>query len=71
MTNKQEAAPLAATHDLLTPDQLAEYLDIPRKTLFEWRSRGGGPPGIKVGRHVRYRMSDVQAWLTERTSTKA
>jgi excisionase family DNA binding protein len=70
MTKKQEAA-LAVATLLLKPDDLAEYLGVPVKTLYEWRSRGGGPPGIRIGRHLRYRMSDVQTWLNERTSATA
>jgi predicted DNA-binding transcriptional regulator AlpA len=35
-------------------------------TLQKDRVRGTGPQFIKMGRLVRYRPSDVQAWLTER-----
>jgi predicted DNA-binding transcriptional regulator AlpA len=31
------------------------------------RQTGEGPPYIKVGRLVRYRRSDVRAWLMEQT----
>ncbi len=40
---------------LLTGAELASMLKIPRQTLYSWRSRGEGPPGIRVGRHIRYR----------------
>lgn len=46
-----------------TPERLAEYLGIPVKTLYQWRHRGVGPRAIKVGRHLRYRPSDVERWL--------
>jgi len=53
-------------HDeLLTPSELAEWLRIPLGTLYGWRYEGRGPTGIKVGRHLRYRTSDVQQWLAE------
>jgi excisionase family DNA binding protein len=52
---------------LLTIRELAEYLSVPTGTLYVWRSNGDGPPGIKVGRHVRYRAEDVERWLEERT----
>ncbi len=45
---------------LLSPLELAEYLDVPVATLYGWRYHGGGPPGFKVGRHLRYRLGDVQ-----------
>ncbi len=48
---------------LLTPIQLAEILSVPVDTLRSWRSRGVGPPALKVGRFVRYQPADVQAWM--------
>jgi predicted DNA-binding transcriptional regulator AlpA len=33
------------------------------KTLYQWRYRGVGPPGLRIGRHIRYRPEDVEAWL--------
>lgn len=50
---------------LLRPDELASLLRIPLATIYRWRSRGDGPPGIRVGRHVRYRLEDVDRWLDE------
>lgn len=48
---------------LLTLEQVAGYLQVPVKTLYDWRHRGLGPKGLRVGRYVRYRQSDVDAWL--------
>jgi excisionase family DNA binding protein len=48
---------------LLTVDELAEYIQRPKATLYAWKYRGEGPPAIKVGRELRYRESDVIAWL--------
>ena len=42
---------------------LSEMLGIPVETLYGWRHRGEGPQGYRVGRHVRYRRSTVNAWL--------
>ncbi len=50
---------------LLRPDELASFLGIPVATIYRWRSRGDGPRGIRVGRHVRYRIEDVERWLDE------
>lgn len=52
---------------LLTTQQLADYLQKPVSTLYQWRYRSEGPRGIKVGGNVRYRLSDVQAWLERQT----
>ena len=58
------------THDsgqdrLLSPAELAAYLTIPVQTIYQWRHRGEGPPGYRVGRHVRYRWTDIQRWLDD------
>jgi len=49
--------------DLLSPDDLAEYLAVPVKTVYNWRTEKKGPRGVKVGRHLRFRRADVEAWL--------
>ncbi len=51
---------------LLGVDELAAYLDVPVKTLYAWRYRSEGPPALRVGRHLRYRWSDVQEWIQQR-----
>ncbi|MDF9877479.1 helix-turn-helix transcriptional regulator [Cellulosimicrobium cellulans] len=48
---------------LIDPGQLAEQLGVPVKTIYIWRTRGKGPRGIRVGKHLRYRQSDIDAWL--------
>lgn len=48
---------------LVSPAELARFLSVPVATIYQYRYRGEGPPGFKVGRHVRYRWSDVEAWL--------
>jgi excisionase family DNA binding protein len=48
---------------LMSAPEIAEYLGIPLATIYQWRSRQSGPRGIKVGKHVRYRRADVEAWL--------
>jgi excisionase family DNA binding protein len=49
--------------DLIGPEELAAYLDIPLASVYAMNSRGTGPRRIRVGKHVRYRSSDVEAWL--------
>ncbi|MTD17124.1 helix-turn-helix domain-containing protein [Nakamurella sp. YIM 132087] len=36
---------------------------VPAQTLYSLRVYGKGPRGIRVGRHLRYRRADVEAWL--------
>jgi predicted DNA-binding transcriptional regulator AlpA len=64
--------PRTARDELLSPDQLAAELDVSPRTLPGWRLRGLGPPYVKVGALVRYRRSDVDAWLrAQRVATRS
>ena len=56
---------------LLSIDEVAELLGVPAGTLYRWRYVGTGPRGIKVGKHVRYRPADVEAWLEEQAAATA
>lgn len=53
----------------LTTQEVADLLNVRRTTLEAWRSRGGGPKFMKLGRVVRYRRRDVDQWLEENTHT--
>lgn len=48
---------------ILTIDQAAAYLAIPKATLYTWRTRraGFGPRAVKLGGCLRYRRSDLDA----------
>lgn len=52
--------------------EVADYLQVPVATVYRWRHLrdGSGPPGFKVGRHVRYKASDVEAWLEEQSDRR-
>jgi excisionase family DNA binding protein len=67
--------PLAGKRDALaTLEDVADFLQVPPKTLYQWRYRGEGPPGFLVGRHLRFRWEDVEQWLAgeiRRTSKHA
>lgn len=51
-----------------TAAEVAEYLQVPVSTLHIWRTRKTGPRASRVGRHLRYRWSDVERWLDQRAS---
>jgi excisionase family DNA binding protein len=51
--------------ELLSAPELAEYVGVPLSTIYHWRSRGRGPHGFRVGKQVRFRASDVAAWLED------
>ncbi|QGG97088.1 helix-turn-helix transcriptional regulator [Actinomarinicola tropica] len=48
---------------MLTAPELSAEIHVPVKTLAQWRYLGMGPSYLKLGGHVRYRRSDVDAWL--------
>lgn len=47
---------------LLTEQELAEYLKVHVRTLWEWRRNGKGPPFVMIGKRRRYRLSDIEAY---------
>jgi predicted DNA-binding transcriptional regulator AlpA len=52
---------------LLTPNEVADILGVTSHTLAVWRCcRRYNRPWIKVGRKVRYRASDVEAFIESR-----
>lgn len=57
---------MTAPKPLATPQQVAEYLNVPLETIYAWRRRRTGPKASKVGIHLRYRWSDVELWLDQR-----
>jgi excisionase family DNA binding protein len=55
--------------EFLTPDELAELFTVPLETVYQWRRKHTGPPGFRVGRHLRYDLTAVLAWVAEQTQT--
>ena len=67
MRERRGSPPIVETleHEdrLLTVQALADYLDVPVPTLYAWRYRREGPPGFRVGKHLRYRWTDIEDWV--------
>jgi excisionase family DNA binding protein len=51
---------------LMTVDDLAAMCGVPKATVYKWRSTGEGPPGLRLGKHLRFRPRDVEQWLETR-----
>jgi hypothetical protein len=51
---------------MATTRELSAWLDIPEETLRWWRAHGQGPPYVRLGRHVRYPMPEVDRWVAGR-----
>jgi excisionase family DNA binding protein len=48
---------------LIGVEELAAYLGVPVQTVYDWRTTGRAPRAYKFGKHVRFALADVQAWL--------
>ena len=62
-------------NDLLGIPEASALLGIPESTLrwyrMESRTKPTGPKSFKVGRRVRYRREDLEAWLSAQESSSA
>jgi excisionase family DNA binding protein len=52
------------TNSVLTIDELADYLKIPKSTLYKL-TQEGKVPGQKIGRHWRFSKGAIDKWLEE------
>lgn len=56
----------AQAQNLITPDQAADHLNVSVRSLAKWRSTGeNNIPYSKIGRCVRYRLSDLDAYIAK------
>ena len=56
--------------ELKTPKEAADFLKVKEQTLAVWRCRGiNNLPFVKAGRSIRYRGSDLEAFLERNTHT--
>ena len=55
----------AATGHLWTAQETADYLGIPKATLYQWHYLGIGPKPGRVGRHLRYDPDEVKTWFQQ------
>jgi excisionase family DNA binding protein len=56
---------------LWTPDEVSDYLGVPKATLAWWRTSGRGPGFLKVGRAVRYDPDEVCRYVEQCTEGAA
>lgn len=48
---------------MLTTSELADYLGVHVQAIYDLPTDGRGPAGLRIGREIRYRVSDVIRWL--------
>ncbi|WP_198358452.1 helix-turn-helix transcriptional regulator [Streptomyces fildesensis] len=56
----------------LTPEDIKELFDLPSiETVYAWRKKRVGPPGFRVGKHLRFDPATVRAWVNDRMEIDA
>lgn len=58
------ASTLSLVDGVLSLSELCAQLQVSVQTISDLRSQGRGPPGFRVGRELRFRVSEIDAWLT-------
>jgi len=61
-----QTEPAPDTRGLLNTAQAARILNVSARYLEMLRVRGGGPVFVTLGRAIRYRPSDLEAWVASR-----
>lgn len=56
---------------LIDVGELATYLGIPVSTIYDWRTRGLGPPAYRFGKHLKFAVSDVRLWIEQQRDDEA
>lgn len=56
---------------LLSVHDLAERWGMKAATLYTWRTYGKGPKGLKIGKFVRYQLSEVEAYEAEQLAKES
>ena len=51
---------------LIDEDQAARNLKVKKQTMGAWRTRGVGPSYVRVGKLIKYRPSDLKAYVASR-----
>ena len=52
-----------APERLLSVTGLSEFLGIPVSTIYDWRTHGKGPMAYRLGKHLKFMVCDVKAWM--------
>ncbi|WP_415855390.1 helix-turn-helix domain-containing protein [Sinomonas sp. G460-2] len=55
--------PLTGLPPLLDIRELSAYLGVPVSTVYDWRARGLGPRAYRFGKHLKFAVADVTAWI--------
>jgi len=66
LINDQVKKVIAVVAAALTTPEAAVYINVKPATLEQWRWNGRGPRFCKIGRSCRYRITDLDDFLSEK-----
>ena len=55
--------------EILTIEEVAQYLRVSERTVYDWAQRGEIPAG-KIGSVWRFKKNEVESWVNSRFSSK-
>jgi PTS system nitrogen regulatory IIA component len=55
------------SHEIMTIEEVAEYLRVSERTVYDWAQKGHLPGG-KLGTTWRFKRSDLEGWVNRRIS---
>lgn len=55
-----------AEKHLINRTEVEEVFGVSKRFLEIAAMKGGGPPFVRIGRSVRYRSKDIEAWIESR-----
>ncbi len=56
--------------DILTIEEVAKYLRVSERTVYDWAQKGEIPSG-KIGTVWRFKRSEIEKWVNERLSANS
>lgn len=62
---------MSTSDPYLTTAEVAERYRTAESTIRYWRHAGEGPKGVKIGRKVLYRLSELERWEQEQAEAEA
>jgi excisionase family DNA binding protein len=60
---RRRVEPRTQRDEILTTEEVAALLKYPVQTVYTWTRDGTGPPLSKIGKHNRYKLSEVMEWF--------
>jgi PTS system nitrogen regulatory IIA component len=58
------------SHEIMTIEEVAEYLRVSERTVYDWAQKGQIPGG-KLGTTWRFKRSDIEIWVNRRIGNSA